>query len=91
MQFRFDKLAFAVSVLTIAVFASGCAGTAAPNWLSPGPTRYQQMKAREIDPYPEVETGPEIVGGRPRDYTEPRSEPVRAQSKLRTWWGRLSF
>ena len=39
----------------------------------------QQLRAERFDPYPEVDTGPEVVGGRPRDYQVPMSEPARAQ------------
>lgn len=42
---------------------------------------FQQRQAEAFDPYPQTELGPEVVGGRPRDFDKPRAEPVRG-----IWW-----
>lgn len=78
-----------VSVSMLAM--AGCAGVEPPNWFNPGPSRYQQLKAQQIDPYPDTDMAPEMVGVRPRDYQQPRSEPVKAQWNFKSWWGRLPF
>jgi hypothetical protein len=43
----------------------------------PGTMRQQQLKATAHDPYTEPDIGPEVVGGRPREYQKPLAEPVR--------------
>lgn len=66
----------------LAVVAGGCAGTARPNWFHPGPAAYQQRRAERFDPYPEPDVAPEVVGGRPREFQKPASEPERARRTL---------
>src|SRR5262245_55939508 len=58
---------------------TGCAGTALPNWLNPGPTRYQVSQADTYDPYPDPSIGPPIVGRRPIGYMDPRAKPDPAK------------
>jgi hypothetical protein len=55
---------------------------------SPGTMRQQQLKATTHDPYTEPDIGPEVVGGRPRDYQKPLAEPVRSRYVWDTWLGR---
>lgn len=65
----------------------GCKGMAGPNWLHPGTAKYQQDRAHQFDPYPEVGTGPEMVGVRPREFQVPPPEVQRArQAELRKRW-----
>jgi hypothetical protein len=45
----------------------------------PGPVAYQRDQAIKHDPYPLDDVGPEIVGGRPREYQRPLNEVVRAE------------
>ena len=40
----------------------------------------QRSRAILHDPYPSTDLGPPIVGGRPREYDLPRSEPAHLQS-----------
>jgi hypothetical protein len=40
------------------------------------------------DPYPDPDLGPEIDGGRPREYREPLPEPVRNRLFVDSWWWR---
>ena len=49
------------------------------NLLNPGTAAEQRRRAERFDPYPENDIGPEVVGGRPRDYPEPVSQPERAR------------
>ena len=48
------------------------------NVLCPGTECQQQRRAEHFDPYPESGFAPEVVGGRPRGYMDPISEPLRA-------------
>ena len=75
----------------IVVAAAGCQSTGTPNWYDPGSTEYQQSSAQRFDPYPEPDTGPEIMGGRPREYAQPIAEPSRARWNPRTWGNRFGF
>ena len=50
-----------------------------PNWYSPGPVPYQRAEAIRHDPYPLNDVGPEIEGGRPREYQQPVNEVERAR------------
>jgi hypothetical protein len=52
----------------------------------PGTMRQQQLNASVHDPYPEPNAGPEVVGGRPRDYQKPLSEPARNRFIWERWW-----
>jgi hypothetical protein len=54
-----------------------------PNWSSPGTIKQQQRRATLHDPYADNLAGPEIVGGRPREYDRPPAEPVRSTLGLR--------
>ncbi len=60
----------------------GCAnnhvgGYALPNFAHPGTEATQQARAQDYEPYPENEPGPPVVGGRPREYQDPRAEVLR--------------
>ena len=50
-----------------------------PNLYNPGPAPYQRAEAIRHDPYPLNDVGPEIEGGRPRDYQQPVNEVERAR------------
>jgi len=50
-----------------------------PRWNAPGPAPYQRYVATQYDPYPQGDVGPEIVGGRPREYSKPPNEVARAR------------
>ena len=55
------------------------AGVQGPNWNNPGTLQQQRQQANVFDPFANNEVGPEIVGGRPRDFQKPMSVAVRAQ------------
>jgi hypothetical protein len=52
-----------------------------PNFVHPGWAHEQRGAAIEHDPYPLDDVGPEIVGGRPREYQRPLNEVERARMK----------
>ena len=53
-----------------------------PQLNGPGPASYQRAAAEEIDPYPLPDMGPEVVGGRPREFDKPRDEVRRSRQFL---------
>ena len=66
---------------------SGCVA-GQPNWLHPGSLQSQRYNAIAHDPYADSDAGPEIVGGRPRDFQKPLPEPVRNRWLMDSWWSR---
>jgi hypothetical protein len=44
--------------------------------------RCEQNVAQQFDPYPSVGFGPEVVGGRPREYLTPRAQVLQVQKRL---------
>ena len=68
-------------VVVLATVAGCSTSSGRTNLFCPGPAAYQQRRAERFDPYAERETGPEIVGARPREYDRPVAEPARAR-----WW-----
>jgi hypothetical protein len=50
-----------------------------PNLYDPGNAATQRYSAIFHDPYPLNDVAPEIVGGRPREYTAPVPEAARAR------------
>lgn len=59
-----------------------------PSIRSPGNIAYQQNRATLHDPYTDNDIGPEVVGGRPREFSKPLAEPVRNQMYRESWWNR---
>jgi len=68
------------------VIALGCSHPR-PLLAPQGPMRMQQNNASYHDPYPDNDAGPEIVGGRPRDFQVPSAEPVRSRRFAESLWG----
>lgn len=64
------------ALVAAALGAGGCATPHRDFW-HPGTIEAQRLRATIHDPYPDQEAGPEIVGGRPRDYAQPLPEAVR--------------
>ena len=52
----------------------------------PRPIGLQQLDATQFDPYGDADAGPEIVGGRPREFQRPSAAPARAQGFRDTRW-----
>ena len=78
------KLLFCLLAL---VAATGCP-TMWPNLFRPGPVGYQRDNATMYDPYGSPHAGPEVVGGRPRDFQQPLTEPRHSQLEDDSYWGR---
>ena len=52
----------------------------------PGTLDQQRFTASVHDPYSDNDAGPEVVGGRPRDFNKPRTEPTRSRA-WNDWFG----
>jgi hypothetical protein len=77
-----------ILLLATASFAAGCCRHYPPiNLFQPGSAGQQQARTSRFDPYPDPDAGPEIVGGRPRDFQEPVAEPKRVQDNARRLLG----
>ncbi|MGD9128385.1 MAG: hypothetical protein PVH19_13495 [Planctomycetia bacterium] len=50
-----------------------------PNFQKPGTAKEQQSRAIRFDPYAEEGVGPQTEGLRPREYSKPLAEPLRAR------------
>lgn len=71
-----------ILVAALATSLIGCAPEMASLRQSiahPGPAAYQRAQAIQHDPYPLNDVGPEVVGGRPREYQIPVNEVERAR------------
>ncbi len=55
---------------------------AAPAGPQPRAAAPAAHEAWQRDPFPEKESGPEIVGGRPMGYADPRAEVLRVQPPM---------
>ena len=72
---------FGLWLLAIALLGAGsvgCRGYSHPFQRPPGTMQQQRLGATYHDPYTDQDAGPEVVGGRPRDYQKPLAEPVRS-------------
>ncbi len=69
---------FPLSLVLLLVIPLGCRNMGSL-FGPPGTMRQQQLRAAVHDPYTEPDIGPEVVGGRPRDYQKPLPEPVRSR------------
>jgi hypothetical protein len=74
---RAQILALLIAWISMNLF--GC-GLRRPFERAPGTTVQQQYDAAQHDPYADNDAGPEVVGGRPREFAKPRSEPVRSRT-----------
>lgn len=52
-----------------------------PTIQHPGPAYFQRNNATHFDPFPQNDMGPEIVGGRPREFQKPPNEVTRARQQ----------
>jgi hypothetical protein len=55
----------------------GCAANRPFRLFTPGTVEQKRQRATVHDPYPDQNLGPEVVGGRPRDFQEPLPEAVK--------------
>lgn len=50
-----------------------------------GTVEKQRLNATVFDPFADNDIGPEVVGGRPKDYQKPLSEPDRSRLFQKIW------
>ena len=78
-----------IFTLVLILGAVGC-GWNRPLRSSAGTLDQQRQRASVYDPYSDNDAGPEIVGGRPREFSKPRSEPTRSRAHPASagngWW-----
>jgi len=55
---------------------------APPDWPQPQAAAPAQNEAWQRDPFPAKETAPEMVGGRPMGFGDPRAEVLRIQPPM---------
>lgn len=72
MNGRLQKLLVGLAACSAALL-SGCM----TDPFNPGTIWQQRLRATVHDPYSDQDLGPEVVGGRPRDYQQQLPEPVR--------------
>lgn len=77
----------------LALSAGGCANgrfweLEMPRLFQPGPLDYQRNNASLHDPYPDPDAGPQVDGGRPREFQKPLAEPARNRWLTDSWWQR---
>lgn len=70
-----------------AVLFVGC-GRERPNIMHPGDLQSQRFNAIAHDPYTDQDAGPEVVGGRPREFQKPLAEPVRNRWLMDSLWSK---
>lgn len=84
---------FRCSACLIVLASAGCASR--PGWglrgMGQGTTERQKSRAAVHDPYPLNDIGPEVVGGRPREFYNPQAEPVRNQVTASQFPGSFAF
>jgi hypothetical protein len=71
-----------LSLIAVVLVLPACGGCLSmPNVVHPGSESHQQYWARWYEPYPENESGPPVVGARPREYRNEIAEPDRAKPR----------
>lgn len=85
------------ALLLLALLAASTSGCAGGRFLGlewprfgypPGTVEAQRNEASLHDPYPDPDAGPAVVGGRPREFQKPLSEPTRSRWLTDSWWQR---
>ena len=70
--------------LLLLVSIGACQGLG-PGPGPPGTIQQQQLRASVHDPYADPKAGPEVVGGRPREYQKPLPEATRSRFFGQRW------
>ena len=68
------------TAFTLCLLCVSCLGCASKRWGFPngqGTSEVQRARASVHDPYPLNDIGPEVVGGRPREFYQPMPEANR--------------
>ena len=82
-----DRFGWWLLAAVVVLSSAGCRGMSGPNWFHPGSAQYQQARAHQFDPYPEVGSGPPVSGSRPQGFQTPPPEVQRVhQDQLRRRW-----
>ncbi|MFM8250570.1 MAG: hypothetical protein ACKOBW_03105 [Planctomycetota bacterium] len=86
------SLKLLVFICTLSIVGGGTSGcvTGRPNLAHPGNLQTQRFNAIAHDPYADPDLGPEVVGGRPREFQKNLAEPVRNRWLMDSWWARTA-
>jgi len=74
--------------MVLGALTIGCSGCRSdrPHALDPpGTVEQQRLDSTIFDRYPDAESGPTVVGGRPREFQQPLSEPDRSRLFKSRW------
>ncbi len=74
---RSRKKLIRVGLLLASAIGLPACGVTRPNLFSPGNLDTQRARAVMFDPYSDVDIGPEVVGGRPRQFQRPLPQADR--------------
>jgi len=77
------------ALAALAIALVGCVDR--PNWCNPGTAPSQQSRTQLFDPFPDPDSGPEVVGARPRDFQKPESEVERSRHAKPAPWQRAPY
>ncbi len=69
----------------MAAILCGCRSDRPRLMKPPGTIEQQRLDATIFDRYPDVDSGPPVVGGRPRGYENPLSESERSRLFRSRW------
>ena len=69
----------------IAVGITGC-NMSRSRLRSPGSVQQQRANAMMFAPFTDEDAGPEVVGGRPKDFQKPLSDTERSRLFLNSYW-----
>ena len=72
-------------IVVLAVGFTGC-NVSRPRLRAPGTVQQQRANAMMFDPFTDEDAGPEVVGGRPKDFQKPLSDTERSRLFLNSYW-----
>ncbi|MCE9546929.1 MAG: hypothetical protein K8T25_15750 [Planctomycetia bacterium] len=72
------RAAWVLLAIVAAISSSGC-GALEPYLRDDLPMAYQRRRIERFDPFPDNSIAPAMVGCRPPDFEQPRTEPVQAR------------
>jgi len=81
MQFHYRWLLLGAMVAGL----MGCRSDRPRALEPPGTIEQQRLDSTIFDRYPDVQTGPPMVGGRPREFQQPLSESDRSRLFKSRW------
>ncbi len=78
MKVPLAKFTLRLTIGFCLALVAGC-NVQLPRFQNPGHLYSQRLQSTYHDPYENVYAAPGFDGGRPREYQQPRAEPVQSQ------------